>query len=128
MKTTLLALLTTCTIACNAQNDTIIWRSISILDDRLLTIGASIEPFNDVIERDAANHYHLKPSQFSGADSIALETDEKDRLVKITFFYDPNSVSFDNAVKALNHSLVGVHFFFLARGANKILRQTALQI
>lgn len=90
-----------------SQNDTIIWRSISILDDRSLTIGESIESFNDVIERDAPNLYHLKSGQFSGADSIALETDEKDRLVKITFFYDPNTVSFDNSVRTLNNSLVG---------------------
>ena len=107
MKSTLSLLMLLPCLTSFSQNDTIIWRSISILDERSLTIGESIEPFNDVIEQDASNRYHLKPGQFSGADSIALETDEKDRLVKITFFYDPNSVSFDNSVRTMNNSLVG---------------------
>jgi hypothetical protein len=75
--------------ACLSQNDTLLkYFRVTNLSKGKIALQANIETVKDIVEKDDAEHYHLKKESYDIADSIGLEVNKSNQIISITFRYD----------------------------------------
>jgi hypothetical protein len=72
-----------------SQKDTMLkyYRNISINKNKI-NLQGTIQPLANVIIKDKANKYHLKKGTFEVADSIWMETNQKNQIISVNFSYN----------------------------------------
>lgn len=103
-------------IGFSQRNDTLLkdLRLVNIDKGKTIILQGDIVSLSESVIRSAKTFYYLKKGSFIRADSIGIETDDKNKIIALTFLYGYDSASVKEPV--FIHELKKYQKFFQANG------------